>query len=97
MALCRFNGNGSIDIGFGENGGLITGYKNKETSIQSIYIQPDNKILATGFGLKSIGPSGYMILSRYKNDGTLDEGFGENGIQATYLDSLASGENVQLL
>ncbi|MFZ1798720.1 MAG: hypothetical protein WAU24_02560, partial [Chitinophagaceae bacterium] len=97
MALCRFNSNGSIDIGFGENGGLITEYKNKESSIQSIYIQPDNNILATGFGLKSIGPGGYMILSRYKNDGTLDDGFGENGIQATYLDSLASGENVQLL
>ncbi len=97
MALCRFENNGNVDEGFGENGGLIIDYKNHNSTLHSVCVQPDNKILATGYGYNYITSPGPLLLIRLENNGTLDESFGKKGIQATILDHTAGGENVQLL
>jgi len=94
MSLCRFNSNGNIDATFGENGGAIIDYNNFWSKIYSIFIQQDNKILATGVSISNPGP---LLLLRLNEDGSLDPDFADNGIQATYFNETSAGKKVLLL
>lgn len=71
--IIRLNSDGSIDPSFGENGMVLNTYS-AFTSLSSILIQPDNKIVVSGL----VG-AGNSLVTRYLSDGTTDISFGDNG------------------
>ncbi len=97
MALCRFNSNGTVDTGFGENGGVITPYFDyKAVKSYDITLQPDGKILTTGYNANTA--EWPLLLVRYLPNGSLDQDFGENGITTTSNSpSSILGNNVHVL
>ena len=58
-------------------------------SEEGLAIQPDSKILLTGF----VGFEGSYVLSRYNPDGTIDNSFGTNGTDITQGVPGVSGHN----
>jgi uncharacterized delta-60 repeat protein len=80
FVIIRFNANGTIDNSFGTNGVLTPTTPN--IFVRSIQRQADNKIIAVG--ISNIGTQGYAI-TRFNEDGTLDTGFGSNGLTITQL------------
>lgn len=84
FALARFLPNGQIDTTFGTGGKVMTDVFAYWDSGQAAAIQPDGKILATGYSYTS-GSSlkGYLTLIRYNTNGTLDGTFGAGGIVTT--------------
>jgi uncharacterized delta-60 repeat protein len=75
--LARFNPNGSIDTSFGSGGRVQTSFtsgRNSGDQALAAALQPDGKIVATGFvtGISA-------VLIRYHPDGSIDTSFGLNG------------------
>jgi uncharacterized delta-60 repeat protein len=71
---------GALDTSFGDNGRVqvnVAGAFVSTDQLQAILVQPDGKVLAAGWGGN---PYGDFILMRTNPDGTLDSGFGVNGI-----------------
>jgi uncharacterized delta-60 repeat protein len=89
LALVRYKKNGRLDRGFGTGGRVITDFFGNHDQLRAIALQPDGKIVATGYAytppdlLGSIGP--IAVLVRYNPDGSLDEGFGTGGKVATNI------------
>jgi len=79
MVLMRLTANGLVDNTFGvngivrhvPNGGLAGGYK--------MAVQPDGKILVSGWGWNGVSTTRDMLVVRFNADGTLDANFGTNG------------------
>jgi uncharacterized delta-60 repeat protein len=86
FVLARYNADGSIDNSFGVNGFVTTSVGTEYNNYaESSVIQPDKKIIVTGFsnnGLKEC-----ITLVRYSEDGSLDDLFGNNGIDTTTINS----------
>jgi uncharacterized delta-60 repeat protein len=80
FTMVRFNTNGTIDNSFGTNGVLTPTTPN--IFVRSIQKQADNKVVAVG--ISNLGTQGYAI-TRFNEDGTLDTGFGSNGLTITQL------------
>ena len=76
--LYRYNNDGSADSGFGINGMVETRFSVAAT-VQSLAVQADGKILATGQLGSDIG------VVRYKQNGLLDSSFGTNGVSIVDL------------
>jgi uncharacterized delta-60 repeat protein len=79
--LARYNSNGTLDNTFGTGGIVRTAFVNMyDEHVTAIVIQPDGKIVATGYTL-NVGIETYptLILARYNTDGTLDTSFGQSG------------------
>ena len=97
MALCRFNSNGTVDAGFGENGGVITPYLDIKYVVNfDITLQPDGKILTSGYAAYTT--EWPLLLIRYTESGELDPTFGDNGITTTSNSpSSIFGDNVHVL
>ena len=68
---------GTLDTSFDSDGIVITPFTGFNSSIQSLLVQPDDKILAGGTISK--GGINQFGLARYKSDGSLDESFGNLG------------------
>jgi uncharacterized delta-60 repeat protein len=80
FALVRYNSDGSLDTGFDGDGVVLTGYSDHEHAY-SVVVQADDKIVIGG---DTSSARGYQIaLVRYQSDGSLDTGFGSNGIVTT--------------
>ncbi|HWX41720.1 MAG TPA: delta-60 repeat domain-containing protein [Blastocatellia bacterium] len=80
FAVARYNANGSLDSGFGDNGTLTTGFFDMAgfEQINALLLQPDGKIVAAGYtALPQIGFD--FALVRYNSDGTADKSFGSLG------------------
>ena len=82
FTLIRYNLDGSLDNTFGSAGKVLTLIKDKST-ISSIAIQPDGKIVAGGKAYNNdiniLSDSGYVI-ARFRANGNIDSLFGLNGI-----------------
>ena len=89
FALTRYNTDGSLDTGFGENGQVITNYiyspNNGEDVAYAVALQPDGHIIVAGDTL-NCETSYDFGLSRYNPDGTLDTSFDGDGLVTTDLD-----------
>ena len=72
FVLLRYLSDGNPDSNFGINGQVSTPISGLETSLTSLAIQGDGKILAGGF------QDGFY-LRRYKTNGKVDSSFGNNG------------------
>jgi uncharacterized delta-60 repeat protein len=77
VTLSRFNGDGSPDTSFGAGGKVITdtGLTSEATALA---VQSDGKIIVTGTA--GSYPDRMTFVLRYTPDGTLDTGFGNNGV-----------------
>ena len=99
FTLIRYNSNGTLDNTFGIEGKVITDYyqlfpnQNFDGRIISLKLQNDGKIVVIGVlsGLNLAG--GHTILSRYNSDGSLDVGFGANGIVFIDYFNINSNQN----
>ena len=80
FGLVRYNGNGSLDLTFGNGGIVLTDLGQAVSSgvrVVSLLRQPDGKLLVVGSSNDiDIG------LARYNSNGTIDNSFGTNGIVA---------------
>lgn len=76
FAVTRYNPDGSLDPSFGL-GGIITTPVGANESGQQAILQPDGKILVTGF--TTLATQDFAII-RYHPNGNLDASFGAGGI-----------------
>ena len=93
FALARYNGDGTPDPTFGDNGAVITNFGNParhSAEATAVEFEPDGTIVAAGRA------DGGFALARYETDGTLDRSFSDNGRvktdftpQVDYLNDIA--------
>lgn len=75
----RFNADGTPDAGFGINGYKdVTIDPSKNLELDDVALQPDGKILATGY-YSNNAASGFPVV-RLNTDGSFDSSFSEDGI-----------------
>jgi uncharacterized delta-60 repeat protein len=84
FAMARYLENGNLDESFGVDGKVVTPLGTEEDIASDILIQPDGKIILTGWIDHSDANDNYCLV-RYFADGTIDSSFGidENGIVET--------------
>ena len=95
IAAVRYNSDGSLDFSFGNSGISLIELKNATDLIIDIAVQPDNKIVAVGYGNNNYRD---IAIARYNPNGSLDTSFGVNGIVSTSLgntNSLANSVVIQ--
>ncbi|GHE67863.1 hypothetical protein GCM10014715_22020 [Streptomyces spiralis] len=97
-AVARYNPDGSPDTSFGGGDGMVTtnpaGPSLQEGGdARALVLQPDGKIVVGG----EVGSTRFdFALIRYNHDGSLDTGFGSNGIQRTDFGDYESVEGLAL-
>jgi uncharacterized delta-60 repeat protein len=77
FSLLRLDTTGILDNTFGTSGEVITNFPGAYTGIQSIVLQPDQKIVASGAYYDFTYNK--FALARYNTNGTLDTTFGTDG------------------
>lgn len=87
LLLARYNTDGALDETFGQ-GGFATMI---EGSAGSTAVQPDGKIVVSGLRRGDNSP---VLLARYEADGSLDSGFGRDGVTVTSFDQPSQGTSV---
>lgn len=80
FGLVRFNSDGSYDTTFGTGGKVMTSIGPSEDVASSAVLQPDGKIILAGYTWNAGFTDTDMALARYTTNGSLDSGFGTNGI-----------------
>ncbi len=76
--LLRFEGDGTLDASFGENGAVIYERGGGNDGFRDLVLQGDGKIVVAGY---SRTEAGFEILTgRFNTDGSLDRSFGTEGI-----------------
>ncbi len=85
FALARYNPDGSLDRGFGNNGRVTTDFPGLAAVISAVAVQPDGKILVAGGAFPLFTFLGNFELARYNPDGSLDASFGHGGIVTTHF------------
>ncbi len=83
FALVRYNGDGSLDTGFGGGDGIVNtdvNGGNGDDGANDMALQSDGKIILVGF---NVGLNEDYSLVRYNTDGSLDSSFGTGGIVKT--------------
>lgn len=102
FALVRYNENGTLDETFGAHGKTTTAF-DEASSISSLLLLPNGKIVAAGFAFtphEENRPThgevtGDFALAKYNADGSLDESFGESGKVTT--DFFGEDDNIYSL
>jgi uncharacterized delta-60 repeat protein len=97
FALARYNSDGSLDAGFGSGGKVLTGVAG---AANAVTLRPNGKIVAAGFSCLNLGgpclPNDFA-LAGLNDDGSLDAGFGADGIVVTDLGGLLDTANAVAL
>jgi uncharacterized delta-60 repeat protein len=78
ILVARFNPDGSPDLTFDGDGILTVGI-NDHSLGYDVAIQPDNKILVSAYAVATGTQEGGCVLVRLNPDGSLDDGFGDQG------------------
>ena len=94
IGLVRYNENGSLDEEFGV-GGIVKTVVVDESTGNSVFIQPDDKIVVAG--ISSLFGNQSFLVARYNSDGSLDEDFDEDGIALTPMSSSGTYVNSAVL
>lgn len=81
FTLVRYHSNGRLDETFGSDGIVISDL-GSFSSLESIAIQNDGKILAAGWA--NVGTYPDIMVVRYDTDGNPDTGFGTDGVATIY-------------
>ena len=102
FTLTRYLPNGSIDLSFGTNGGVITTFTEYQADtmvINDIAVLPSGKIVAVGSGAQpgpwGIGRRTSLFVVLYNSDGSLDTTFSGGGKYYSQVGGLrTSGEAI---
>lgn len=102
IATASFCQYGTLDSEFSDDGKVITAFDEFHSSVRSIVVQPDGKLIAAGNMFATDVPFSQFALARYNSDGSLDETFGtkgklvESSAMQMFLHSVAlqSGEKI---
>jgi uncharacterized delta-60 repeat protein len=78
FSVVRYNPDGSLDTSFGGTGKVITSFGGNSFA-ETVFIQPDGKIVAVGDAAATGYDTRAFVLARYNADSSLDSGFGEGG------------------
>jgi len=80
FALVRYNSDGSLDMGFDNDGKVTTALTPAGCNdvVKAVVVQKDGKIAVVGINCLLD-----FVVARYNSDGSLDSGFGSNGIVTT--------------
>jgi uncharacterized delta-60 repeat protein len=79
LVLLRYNEDGSADASFNEDGILIADITDGNEIVQHVLIQPDGKIVVSGYAMFDDG-SFVNILTCFTSDGAYDNTFDSGGI-----------------
>lgn len=79
FVMTRFDSNGNFDNSFGTDGLVLRNFLN----VKSIIAQSDEKILVAGFSIADSNRD--FVLLRFNPDGSVDNGFGTNGVVTTSI------------
>lgn len=79
FSLVRYNADGSLDTTFGTAGKVITSFGSQSDEAFALVIQADGKIVLGGHYYNATQGLDFA-LARYETNGTLDFGFGVNGL-----------------
>ncbi|RMH76627.1 MAG: hypothetical protein D6681_21450, partial [Calditrichaeota bacterium] len=82
FGVVRYTSLGPRDLTFGTSGKVTTDFGISHDRAFAGALQPDGKIIAAGFATNETGGIDFA-LARYNSDGTLDTGFGANGLVIT--------------
>jgi uncharacterized delta-60 repeat protein len=97
IALARFNEDGSLDTSFSGDGKVTTSVGGLDDVVYSLALQPDGKILATGYTqLYSNYAVGDFVVLRYNANGSLDSTFSGDGKQITDFGGSDWGNDILL-
>ncbi|MBK8500406.1 MAG: hypothetical protein IPL52_16695 [Flavobacteriales bacterium] len=88
IALARFMPDGTLDPDFGNGGQVVTsigaGPDLVSDAAMAVALQPNGRIVVAGYSFEN-GSGDRFVVARYLEDGTLDSGFGTNGMQINAL------------
>lgn len=79
FALVRYNANGTLDAGFGNQGIVLTAFDNAYDFGLDMVVQKDGKILTSGMTVVQNGTTWDFAMARFHADGLIDMAFGNNG------------------
>jgi uncharacterized delta-60 repeat protein len=79
FALARYLPDGSLDASFDGDGKLTTDFGDQDNLGWDVALQPDGRMLVTGYTDQSSDGESACLLARYNVDGSLDSSFSENG------------------
>ena len=87
FALARYNGDGTLDTTFGDNGTVMTSFGDPahcNAQAAGAALEPDGKIVAAGVAACAKGwDDSRFAVARYDTDGTLDTSFSDDGMVRT--------------
>ncbi len=83
--LIRYDSDGNVDTSFGSSGIVTTDPGGSGASLRALALQPDGKLVAAGYRYGGSPVTYDYVLARYNHDGSLDSGFGTNGLVITPL------------
>lgn len=78
--VARYDAEGNLDGSFGTGGIVVPALDGSAGSAGAVLVQPDGKILVVGRLQRPDRRAGYVSLTRYEADGSLDESLGDGGI-----------------
>ncbi|MCO6492070.1 MAG: T9SS type A sorting domain-containing protein [Phaeodactylibacter sp.] len=87
MMIAQFQPDGQLDSSFGDNGLQLASFGEGQDAVWVMALQPDEKIVVGGsLGWPGLGPPGYdFAIMRLHPDGSLDPGFGTEGVVITQI------------
>lgn len=86
FALLRYSSNGALDSSFDNDGKVTTPINALDDIGYSIIIQPDGKLIASGYSNTNASiTNNDFALARYNSNGSLDTSFGNNGKVTTAI------------
>jgi uncharacterized delta-60 repeat protein len=84
FALARYNRDGSLDQSFGNHGLVSTDIGTGGDDLaSSVVVQRDGRIVVAGYAADATNTNYSWALARYNRDGSLDQGFGNQGLVVT--------------
>jgi len=92
--IARYNADGSLDLGFGNNGIAVTALITESAGVRIMKLLPDGKILVTSSKSISNNVNFFDFATmRYNADGSVDTTFGTNGLVQTDINGLGNYAN----
>lgn len=95
FALARYQANGLLDTSFDTDGKATTAVTTGNDQPYALTLQPTGKILLTGFAADPVQLDYDFVTARYNQNGSLDSGFGTNGLVITDLGTINTASRSQ--
>ncbi|MGL4232222.1 MAG: hypothetical protein ACRCWJ_12725 [Casimicrobium sp.] len=93
FCVARFNANGGFDPTFNGTGAVVTSIGATEDLVTAIALQPDGKIVVSGYCRNNGATRVNFCVARYNADGSLDNGFRGTGSVITTLGTTSNIES----